>query len=295
MPVVDLATPPIFMAPPPALPSILGPHSAPGASLPAILPPQQSLAPFIPALQSVMPLQAGQQQSPAPSISALQSVPNVSMPGCLPLQTGQQPLPSTFIPSLQSAPSESMPGMLPSQAGQQQSQAPRFPGLNIALTNLLSNFADFKFTAEPAEQPEGAAGSDSRNFLKGIAMDDILPPPRSAPAAVADSRLGASMLDVSRECNESFIQYASIEAPYGRSLAPLVGEGSDKHILSVMTSDNTWDSLAFNSGGDIEKIASSWLQKRGLNPAFQRGLVAQMRQMVNSKLITAAVDIVDLL
>lgn len=82
---------------------------------------------------------------------------------------------------------------------------------------------------------------------------------------------------------------------YGQSLAPLPGEGSDRHILSIMTSDNNWVSLAFSTGDDLEQVATQWLQQRGLNPAFKPGLLAQMRQMANTKLITASVDIVDLL
>jgi len=84
-------------------------------------------------------------------------------------------------------------------------------------------------------------------------------------------------------------------APYGTSLAPLAGEGGERHILSIMTSDNNWDSIAFHSTENLNQLAATWIQKRGMSPVFQTGLVKQMQQMVTMKLITASVDVVDLL
>jgi hypothetical protein len=62
-----------------------------------------------------------------------------------------------------------------------------------------------------------------------------------------------------------------------------------------MTSDNTWDSVTFVPDENLDELAWNWLSKRCQNPAFQSGLVSRMQQMVSMKLITASVDIIDLL
>lgn len=138
---------------------------------------------------------------------------------------------------------------------------------------------------------------------------DIQEPERSAPGFRGDFAL--SMFDTANGNNlppddgtfytdmgESFTYTEGIREggqQYGKSLAPLPGEGGDRHILSIMTSDNNWDSIAFTNGARLEDLAMEWINKRGLNPAFKKGLLSQMRHMVRMNLITASVDIVDLL
>lgn len=206
------------------------------------------------------------------------------------------------------------------------------PGLQIpGLSDLLPGLAGLQIpTVGEASQLDRAAcgpqlsgttlgpyaiGSDSPPRMALGNFGELSPPPRNAPAsqsvAMMSSQIVESMLE-SNDHHQSLIrdtsvylapnEYSSLgttkiefPAPYGQSLPPLAGEGSDRHMLSIMTSDNNWDSLAFFTGDNIEQLASQWIQKRGLNPAFQQGLVSQMRQMVDMKLITASVDIVDLL
>lgn len=117
----------------------------------------------------------------------------------------------------------------------------------------------------------------------------------AAPERHEDYRRNGSYLAPS---DGSFINTGGEQmrsGPYGRSLPPGRGEASDSHTLSIMTSDNNWDAIAFGPGDDLSAVARQWILGAGLNPAFQKGLVTQMRQMVNMRLVTASVDIVDLL
>lgn len=70
--------------------------------------------------------------------------------------------------------------------------------------------------------------------------------------------------------------------------------GSEERILNLLT-DAGWDSLAFQDGEDLQLLARAFLQQRGLNAAFGPGLQAQLLQMANMRLLTASVDIVDLI
>lgn len=177
---------------------------------------------------------------------------------------------------------------------------------------LLPGLGGFNFTADSSTQDVNSAESPPR--LANASPLAFSPAPhRSAPAdqeaARSSSQLAqAAMMPTNLEPGKSFYgnmgqsdSQASLygmdpfNAPYGKSLAPVAGEKSDRHILSIMTSDNNWDTIAFQTGDSLEWMASQWLHSRGLNPAFRKGLMSQMRQMQEKGLLTATVDIVDLL
>lgn len=65
--------------------------------------------------------------------------------------------------------------------------------------------------------------------------------------------------------------------------------------MDVMTGDDAWESLRFTASDQLEQRAQAFLSSHGLDPAFQAGLVAQMRQMLQSKRMALSVDIVDLI
>jgi len=69
---------------------------------------------------------------------------------------------------------------------------------------------------------------------------------------------------------------------------------SEERMLNLLT-DAGWDSIAFQDGEDLELLARAFLQQRRLNAAFVPGLKAQLLQMTNMRLLTASVDIVDLI
>jgi len=176
------------------------------------------------------------------------------------------------------------------------------------------------YSVAPAYNIAGLAGA-LPGLLELPGGFDQPPPPRGAPANVemqvpargapgfrddlATSLFGSANGNglapddetfYSGGVGESFYADGSVKGQqYGKSLAPLPGEGSDRHILSIMTSDNNWDSIAFTNGANLESLAMQWITKRGLNPAFKKGLLSQMRHMVRMNLITASVDVVDLL
>jgi len=158
------------------------------------------------------------------------------------------------------------------------------------LSELLPGIQGFTFTAEDVSPSQRTAPDFSQLHRIAPPAVDVMPAAGDHPAPSACSSFLHS--------NHSSFYAGEMqinELPYGKSLAPAAGEGSDMHMLSIMSSDNNWDSIGFSSGENVEQRARLWIQKQGLNPAFQKGLVRQMRQMVNMKLITASVDIVDLL
>jgi len=68
-----------------------------------------------------------------------------------------------------------------------------------------------------------------------------------------------------------------------------------KYVLRVQMAEECWEPFTFSASQSLETQASVFLQCHDLKSAFQRGLVARMRQMVASGKQQSSVDIVDLI
>uniref|UniRef100_A0A7S4W055 Uncharacterized protein n=1 Tax=Alexandrium monilatum TaxID=311494 RepID=A0A7S4W055_9DINO len=127
----------------------------------------------------------------------------------------------------------------------------------------------------PEEGMESPLGDgDPLGMGMGMAtLHNLPPPPRSAPAA------------------------AEAAAAYGGGSGCEAGGGggSLQFSLTVLTSDNRWESLSFFARDDLERQANAFLQSKGLKPAFRSGLVAKMQSMIAMRQTSSSVDIVDLI
>merc|ERR1712039_810190 len=101
-------------------------------------------------------------------------------------------------------------------------------------------------------------------------MPDLPAPPRCAPAAEAAGAYGGGFVD-------------DLPGP------------SRQFNLTVLTSDNKWETLYFSSSDDLDRRGSAFLQDNGLKAAFQTGLVQKMHSMISMGETNSSVDIVDLI
>ncbi|CAE7419245.1 unnamed protein product [Symbiodinium natans] len=98
------------------------------------------------------------------------------------------------------------------------------------------------------------------------------PPPRSSPAR-----------DIPPE-------HRDLREP----CAPRAPSAPSAHVLTVLTSDNRWETLKFYAG-NFEQQASDFLAQKKLKAAFVGGLAAKMKAMVAAGQVQSSVDIVDLI
>lgn len=67
------------------------------------------------------------------------------------------------------------------------------------------------------------------------------------------------------------------------------------HVLRVLTKDGKWEELSFNCNANFDSLASGFLERNALRPAFREGLAEAMQKMVASAQARSSVDIIDLL
>lgn len=171
------------------------------------------------------------------------------------------------------------------QPGQSQGQ---IPGLQAP---SLLNWVKSRGEGQPHEQsiqqrvpPPLAMPKEQQRFNDGetigalglSTLHSLPPPPRSAPAA--ESAMGGGAYGGCGGCGGG-----------------CGGGGAASFHLRVLTSDSRWETLSFSAAGDLEGLASSFLQQKGLKAAFLPGLVAKMRSMSSTGQTQSSVDIVDLI
>lgn len=129
------------------------------------------------------------------------------------------------------------------------------------LENVMDESSKQEESKEPAEEPAPKAATKEE--------------PDGSKLAVSD-RLGLA---------------GALTVEVGEQLA----SAADRHVLSVITSDNNLDKIFFLKGDDLEQRGQQWLESRSLNPAFLKGLLSKMQQMISLAQNEASVDIIDLL
>jgi len=163
----------------------------------------------------------------------------------------------------------------PQQAGPHASFS---PPISLNTPSLLN------WAKEAAEQGQFRDGDPI-----GLGLDtlhNLPPPPRSAPAvdAMPASRGGGRTAD-SRDPR----------CVGGRGSSGGGGGGGSRHALTVLTSENRWETLTFLSNGNLEQQARDFLAQKGLKAAFISGLLSKMKSMVSTGQAQSSVDIVDLI
>jgi len=98
-------------------------------------------------------------------------------------------------------------------------------------------------------------------------LHNLPPPPRSAPAAESG----------------------------GGGPGPASAAKEPVHSLTVLTSDNRWETIAFSASDNLDSKGASFLRQKGLKAAFQSGLTSKMRTMIAQGQAQSSVDIVDLI
>eukprot|EP00930_Biecheleria_cincta_P042877 TRINITY_DN29502_c0_g1_i2.p1 TRINITY_DN29502_c0_g1~~TRINITY_DN29502_c0_g1_i2.p1 ORF type:complete len:1555 (+),score=430.34 TRINITY_DN29502_c0_g1_i2:130-4665(+) len=167
-------------------------------------------------------------------------------------------------------------------ASSPQAAGPASPSPVISLnTPSLLNWAK-----EAAEQGQFREGDPMGMGLGLDTLHNLPPPPRSAPAVdvMAAGRSGRAGDARDPRCGGS-------RGSGGGS----GGGGGSRHALTVLTSENRWETLTFLSNGNLEQQASDFLAQKGLKAAFISGLLSKMKSMVKTGQAQSSVDIVDLI
>jgi len=219
-----------------------------------------------------------------------------------------QAVPPPIAPQQQGYPGEHRPGLEVTQRMQRanelqhrlsgnkpQAAAPPAqlpPGVNLNTPSLL-NWAKERVPWPPTEQAsrgpparlapahemlsedgmESPFGDPDPLGMGMATLHNLPPPPRSAPAAA-----------------EAAAAYSG-----GSGYEAGAGGGSMQFSLTVLTSDNRWETLAFSARDNLERQANAFLHSKGLKAAFRSGLVAKMQSMISTRQTSSSVDIVDLI
>eukprot|EP00928_Gymnodinium_smaydae_P001050 TRINITY_DN10390_c0_g2_i1.p1 TRINITY_DN10390_c0_g2~~TRINITY_DN10390_c0_g2_i1.p1 ORF type:complete len:495 (-),score=79.04 TRINITY_DN10390_c0_g2_i1:192-1676(-) len=125
-----------------------------------------------------------------------------------------------------------------------------------------------------ARDHAGSFREEEESLPDPLGLNNLPPPPRSAPAAESMMSGGAM--------------------PRRGGCGGLPG-GPAQFMLKVLSSDSRWETLSFAPADRLETVAGDFLRRAGLKGAFQAGLTAKMRSMLSSGQTTASVDIVDLI
>lgn len=162
-----------------------------------------------------------------------------------------------------------------------QASAPASPSPVISLnTPSLLNWAK-----EAVEQGHFREGDPM-----GLGLDtlqNLPPPPRSAP--------GVDVMPAGRSGRTAEARDPRCGGSRGSGGGGSGGGGGSRHALTVLTSENRWETLTFLSNGNLEQQARDFLAQKGLKAAFISGLLAKMKSMVSSGQAQSSVDIVDLI
>jgi len=225
------------------------------------------------SLQAPMPLQQ-HPRAPASACGMTSPVP-AHQQGQHPLEMSQRLARATELQSRLSS------GGGPGQPPQQTPQPLPFPIGTPSLLNWAKEHQQSRFNGMTGNGPSGPGGFGSSGpsghgdggdpmGLGLSTLHNLPPPPRSAPAAEA-GRSG----------------------PVGGGAA--AREREPEHSLTVLTSDNRWETINFTASDNLELKGGSFLKQKGLKAAFQSGLTSKMRTMIATGQAQSSVDIVDLI
>merc|ERR1719444_589878 len=118
-----------------------------------------------------------------------------------------------------------------------------------------------------------------RSALDGDMAELGPPPPRSAPRA-QDAHLGMGDPDLGPPPPRSAPAASMFDAdPFDR-VDRRGGGRPPVFALTVLASDNRWETLSFSESDDLERRGSQFLAEKKLKTAFLSGLVSKMRGMV---------------
>eukprot|EP00928_Gymnodinium_smaydae_P061747 TRINITY_DN45765_c0_g1_i1.p1 TRINITY_DN45765_c0_g1~~TRINITY_DN45765_c0_g1_i1.p1 ORF type:complete len:376 (-),score=11.46 TRINITY_DN45765_c0_g1_i1:40-1167(-) len=121
------------------------------------------------------------------------------------------------------------------------------------------------------QKPSGSAFLPSTINECDDTISMLPPPPRAAAAH--------SAFDTGR-------------APHVRAET---SSGAGRYVLHVLARDDLWIPLPFFANSDLHAIGDEFLRQNGLKTAFRAGLVATMRQMLETGDSDRRVDVVDLI